>query len=238
MKRLIITTGFMAAMATVFMLSACGSGGGSKPRADGPFGEFTVLAYEKEAKIDDIEVKADNSSDLGEMIKLGKDKTKVEEEYNEKMEPLVEQLKGKTVKTEVGDNLPVKITKNFTVTGVYPNNNRVTLRAEFEFTKPTPYRKDGAAVQGQNITAVAYNTAGEAFDVFGCLSYKDAFKQVYGPGDGVMLDFLATIRPYTAMNYGNLAKIVLVDRNKETAVKAKEANTAAMKTYKKDKRNR
>ena len=45
MKRLIITTGFMAAMATVFMLSACGSGGCSKPKDASAFRGVKMLAY-------------------------------------------------------------------------------------------------------------------------------------------------------------------------------------------------
>ncbi|MBR4363792.1 MAG: hypothetical protein IKP33_02520 [Prevotella sp.] len=221
--RNLLLTGAMALVAGVF--SACGGGNSAEAEAaamptDGILGELPKVVAEYEAAETAASAKYD------EMKKSNPDKAREfwteyinqgnTTKFKKETLPAVEKtLEGKEIPTEVAEELPLKLEKNFTLNDKRDATTTALLTADANQQTPV-----------MNYTPVAFDADGNAI----ATGRSTNWQSLYPIKEGKQMSFrlFISVSDYDAARWARLQKIVIMD-NKSDAYKQAEEQIKANK---------
>ena len=221
--RNLLLTGAMALVAGVF--SACGGGNSAEAEAaamptDGILGELPKVVAEYEAAETAASAKYD------EMKKSNPDKAReFWTEYinqgnatkfkKETLPAAGKTLEGKEIPTEVAEELPLKLEKNFTLNDKRDATTTALLTADANQQTPV-----------MNYTPVAFDADGNAI----ATGRSTNWQSLYPIKEGKQMSFrlFISVSDYDAARWARLQKIVIMD-NKSDAYKQAEEQIKANK---------
>ena len=221
--RNLLLTGAMALVAGVF--SACGGGNSAEAEAaamptDGILGELPKVVAEYEAAETAASAKYD------EMKKSNPDKAREfwteyinqgnTTKFKKESLPAVEKtLEGKEIPTEVAEELPLKLEKNFTLNDKRDATTTALLTADANQQTPV-----------MNYTPVAFDADGNAI----ATGRSTNWQSLYPIKEGKQMSFrlFISVSDYDAARWARLQKIVIMD-NKSDAYKQAEEQIKANK---------
>lgn len=221
--RNLLLTGAMALVAGVF--SACGGGNSAEAEAaamptDGILGELPKVVAEYEA------AEAAASAKYDEMKKSNPDKAREfwteyinqgnTTKFKKETLPAVEKtLEGKEIPTEVAEELPLKLEKNFTLNDKRDATTTALLTADANQQTPV-----------MNYTPVAFDADGNAI----ATGRSTNWQSLYPIKEGKQMSFrlFISVSDYDAARWARLQKIVIMD-NKSDAYKQAEEQIKANK---------
>jgi hypothetical protein len=221
--RNLLLTGAIALVAGVF--SACGGGNSAEAEAaamptDGILGELPKVVAEYEAAETAASAKYD------EMKKSNPDKAREfwteyinqgnTTKFKKETLPAVEKtLEGKEIPTEVAEELPLKLEKNFTLNDKRDATTTALLTADANQQTPV-----------MNYTPVAFDADGNAI----ATGRSTNWQSLYPIKEGKQMSFrlFISVSDYDAARWARLQKIVIMD-NKSDAYKQAEEQIKANK---------
>lgn len=221
--RNLLLTGAIALVAGVF--SACGGGNSAEAEAaamptDGILGELPKVVAEYEAAETAASAKYD------EMKKSNPDKAREfwteyinqgnTTKFKKETLPAVEKtLEGKEIPTEVAEELPLKLEKNFTLNDKRDATTTALLTADANQQTPV-----------MNYTPVAFDADGNAI----ATGRSTNWQSLYPIKEGKQMSFrlFISVSDYDAARWARLQKIVIMD-NKSNAYKQAEEQIKANK---------
>ena len=221
--RNLLLTGAIALVAGVF--SACGGGNSAEAEAaamptDGILGELPKVVAEYEAAETAASAKYD------EMKKSNPDKAREfwteyinqgnTTKFKKETLPAVEKtLEGKEIPTEVAEELPLKLEKNFTLNDKRDATTTALLTADANQQTPV-----------MNYTPVAFDADGNAL----ATGRSTNWQSLYPIKEGKQMSFrlFISVSDYDAARWARLQKIVIMD-NKSDAYKQAEEQIKANK---------
>lgn len=214
--RNLLLTGAIALVAGVF--SACGGGNSAEAEAaamptDGILGELPKVVAEYEA------AEAAASAKYDEMKKSNPDKAREfwteyinqgnTTKFKKETLPAVEKtLEGKEIPTELAEELPLKLEKNFTLNDKRDATTTALLTADANQQTPV-----------MNYTPVAFDADGNAI----ATGRSTNWQSLYPIKEGKQMSFrlFISVSDYDAVRWARLQKIVIMD-NKSDAYKQAE----------------
>lgn len=221
--RNLLLTGAIALVVGVF--SACGGGNSAEAEAaamptDGILGELPKVVAEYEAAETAASAKYD------EMKKSNPDKAREfwteyinqgnTTKFKKETLPAVEKtLEGKEIPTEVAEELPLKLEKNFTLNDKRDATTTALLTADANQQTPV-----------MNYTPVAFDADGNAI----ATGRSTNWQSLYPIKEGKQMSFrlFISVSDYDAARWARLQKIVIMD-NKSDAYKQAEEQIKANK---------